>query len=312
MKNVAYISPQECLLHDTGPGHPERIARLESINRHLEQSGILQDVAVVQARKALPEEVTAVHNDQHFKQVTAPRSYFPAYIDPDTVMSNHSLDAAFLAAGSPLTGLEEIQSGRVKRAFCGVRPPGHHAESNRAMGFCLFNNAAVAAMQARAMGLADRVLILDWDVHHGNGTQEIFYESDKVFFYSLHQWPFYPGTGSKSETGTGQGRGFTLNRPLEQGTGDFEYLRLVEKDLNKIADQFKPELVIISAGFDAHRNDPLGGMQVTEEGYAGMTRLVVDMAESCCAGRVLSVLEGGYDLDALALSVGAHIGTLLT
>ena len=311
MKDVAYISPDECLLHDTGPGHPERIARLESVNRYLKQCGMLQDITVVQARKALPEEVVAVHKEAHFQRVTAPRSHFPAYIDPDTVMSNHSLDAAFMAAGSALTGLEEIHKGSAKRVFCGVRPPGHHAESNRAMGFCLFNNAAVAAERARALGLAERVLILDWDVHHGNGTQEIFWSSDKVFYYSLHQWPFYPGTGAQQEVGGGAGHGFTLNRPLDGGTGDLEYLRLIEKDLNKISDDFKPELVIISAGFDAHRNDPLGGMRVTEEGYAGMTRLVADMAESCCQGRVLSVLEGGYDLDALAASVGAHIGALL-
>lgn len=311
MKEVAYISPGECLLHDTGLGHPERIERLASINQRLQEGGLLKDLRLVQARMASHEELIAVHSEGHFQRVSAPRPYFPAYVDPDTVMSSESLNAAFMAAGSALTGLEELQSGRARRVFCGVRPPGHHAESDRAMGFCLFNNAAVAAAQARSMGLAERVLILDWDVHHGNGTQEIFLESDQVYYYSLHQWPFYPGTGATSETGRGAGLGFTLNRPLGVGTGDTEYLRLIEKDLDHIATHFKPQLVVISAGFDAHQEDPLGGMRVTDSGYAAMTRLVTAMADSCCEGRILSVLEGGYDLAALARSVEAHLGVLL-
>lgn len=310
MHEVDYISPAICLEHETGTGHPERVARLQSVNRRLKESGLLDDLNVVQARPATDEEVGAAHLKAHIERVTRLIHSGASYLDGDTTVCDKSLEAAYLAAGSALTGVERLHSGETKRVFCGVRPPGHHAEDDKAMGFCIFNNVAVAAQHARALGLADRVLILDWDVHHGNGTQQIFEKSKDVFYYSLHQFPFYPGTGGAHETGVGEGKGYTLNRPFSGGEGDDAWLRAMDADLQKIADHFKPQLVIISAGFDAHKDDPLGGMRLTDKGFARMTGLVRALADEYCDGRVLSVLEGGYNLEALADSVVAHLGAL--
>jgi len=310
MHQVDYISPAICLEHQTGSGHPERTARLESINRRMKESGLLDDLNVVQARAATREEIGAVHLEAHIDRVTHLIHSGVSYLDGDTTVSKKSLEAAYLAAGSALTGVDRLHSGQTKRVFCGVRPPGHHAEDDKAMGFCIFNNVAAAASYARAIGLADRVLIVDWDVHHGNGTQQIFERSSDVYYYSLHQFPFYPGTGAAHETGVGEGKGYTLNRPFFGGEGDDDWLKAMDGDLQKIADNFRPQLVIISAGFDAHRDDPLAGMCLTEKGFAAMTGLVRNLANDCCEGRILSVLEGGYHLEALANSVIAHIGDL--
>ncbi len=310
MHQVDYISPAICLEHHTGTGHPERVERLNSINTHLKECGLIKDLNVVQARAATREEVGSTHLEAHTDLVTRLIHSGVSYLDGDTTVSKHSLDAAYIAAGSALTGIERLHSGETKRVFCGVRPPGHHAEDDKAMGFCIFNNVAIAANHARKLGLAERVLILDWDVHHGNGTQQIFESSRDVFYYSLHQFPFYPGTGAAHETGVGEGAGFTLNRPFAGGEGDDDWLRVMDRDLQKIAHEFRPQLVIISAGFDAHEADPLGGMCISTSGFARMTGLVRALADSCCEGRILSVLEGGYNLKALAESVVGHIGDL--
>ena len=310
MNDVGYISPKVCLEHDTGLGHPECIARLDSINRHLTQCGLMSDLITLKARPAKSTEATTVHRQSHVQRVIDTIESGRHAFDPDTRVSARSLEAAWLAAGSALSGLDQIRQGNLSRVFCGVRPPGHHAESNRVMGFCLFNNVAIAAQAAIDSGLAKRVLIVDWDVHHGNGTQEIFETSNDVFYYSTHQYPFYPGTGAADERGYGIGEGFTLNRPLPAGTGDRDFLVAMEADLKAIADRFKPELVIISAGFDAHDRDPLGSLHITDEGFAEMTRMVASVANDHARGRVLSVLEGGYDLKALASSVEAHLRTL--
>jgi len=309
MKVVGYISPPVCLEHDTGVGHPERSARLDSVNKHLQRCGLLNDLVPVEARLAQVEEIAAIHNEAHVLNIIRRIENGAQSLDPDTTVCNRSLEAAYLAAGAALTGVDRLLAGDLERVFCGVRPPGHHAESARSMGFCIFNNVAVAASHALASGL-ERVLILDWDVHHGNGTQEIFEGSNQVYYYSMHQYPFYPGTGSASERGIGKGTGFTLNRPLDAGGGDTLYLRHLAADLQTIADSFKPDLVIISAGFDAHRDDPLAAMNVSADGFAEMTRLVLGLAETCCDGRVLSVLEGGYDLTALSTSVERHLTVL--
>jgi acetoin utilization deacetylase AcuC-like enzyme len=215
-----------------------------------------------------------------------------------------------LAVGGALQAVDQVVDRRVRNAFVALRPPGHHAERDRAMGFCLFNNVAIAARYAQQQYGLKRVLIVDWDVHHGNGTQHAFEDDPSVLFFSTHQYPFYPGTGRASERGNGPGLGYTVNVPLAAGCGDQEYIEVFEKILYPAAQAFRPDLVLISAGFDAHREDPLAGMLVTEGGYERMTTIVREIAEQCCAGRLVSLLEGGYNLEALARSVERHLRTL--
>ncbi|GIW55927.1 MAG: hypothetical protein KatS3mg082_2331 [Nitrospiraceae bacterium] len=226
-------------------------------------------------------------------------------------MSPGSLAAAYLAAGGALTAADAIMAGQVDQAFCAVRPPGHHAESNRAMGFCLLNNVAIAARHAIRHGQLDRVMIVDWDVHHGNGTQAQFLRRSVVLFFSTHQYPHYPGTGRATERGKGLGEGLTINVPMAAGEGDQEYLDVFQRVLVPAADAFKPDFVVISAGFDAHKDDPLAGMGLTEEGYAELTRIVTAIARRHSRNRVLSCLEGGYNLAALSASVERHLLALL-
>jgi len=304
------ISPEECLDHYPGYGHPERPQRVGILLETFRQSGILQDCMLVPARPATFAELELAHPKRHVEAVRVAVESGARALDGDTGISDGSLLAAQMAAGAALTGVDRMVQGEAKRIFCGVRPPGHHAEPEKAMGFCLFNNVAIAARYAQAKGLAENVLILDWDVHHGNGTQAIFEADPTVFYYSLHQYPFYPGTGAAGEIGIGAGTGYTLNRPLEAGGKDDQYFRLLEKDLRHIADTFAPDLVIISAGFDAHEDDPLGAMRVTTGGFGAMTDLVKALADQCANGKILSVLEGGYDLDALADSVQRHLESL--
>jgi acetoin utilization deacetylase AcuC-like enzyme len=226
-------------------------------------------------------------------------------------MSPGSLPAAYMAAGGALAAVDAIMRGEIEHAFCAVRPPGHHAESGRAMGFCLFNNVAIAARYVQRKHGLSRVLIVDWDVHHGNGTQHSFEQDSSILFFSTHQYPHYPGTGRETERGTGVGEGFTINVPMEAGDGDDEYHAIFVNVLLPAADAFKPEFVIISAGFDAHRDDPLASMGLTEAGYSDLTGLVAGIARRHAGGRVLSALEGGYNLTALAASVDAHLNALL-
>jgi acetoin utilization deacetylase AcuC-like enzyme len=229
----------------------------------------------------------------------------------DTSVSEASWDAAVRAAGLAVSGVEAVTSGRIGNAFCAVRPPGHHATADRGMGFCIFNNVAVAARHAQQACGIRRVLIVDWDVHHGNGTQDIFYEDGTVLFFSSHQWPLYPGTGRRSETGLGAGAGLTINCPLPAGAGRAEVLGAMREELEPAAERFEPELVLISAGFDARAGDPLGGFLLEDEDFAEMTRLVMGIAESYAQGRIVSLLEGGYGLAVLGGAVAAHVGALM-
>ena len=300
------------LEHDMGAGHPESPSRLRAIMQQLEQSGTLTRVTRIEPRKAEDEWITQVHTPSYVASLNrhAPTSGRVS-LDPDTSMSPGSLNAAYLAAGGALAGVDAIMAGQVEQVFCAVRPPGHHAEAGRAMGFCLYNNVAIAARYAQKKHGLSRVLIVDWDVHHGNGTQHSFEDDPSVLFFSTHQYPHYPGSGWITERGKGDGEGFTINVPMEAGEGDEEYQAVFLKSLVPAADEFKPEFVIISAGFDAHKDDPLASMGLTETGYAELTGIVAGIATRHAKGRILSSLEGGYNLTALAASVDAHINALL-
>ena len=300
------------LEHDMGAGHPESPDRLRAIMRQLERSGTASRLLKIEPRKAEDEWIMQIHNKNY---LAALKQHAPAdgrvSLDPDTSMSPGSLTAAYLAAGGALAAVDAIMARQVEHVFCAVRPPGHHAEAGRAMGFCLFNNVAIAARYVQNKYGLKRVLIVDWDVHHGNGTQHSFEDDPSVLFFSTHQYPHYPGTGRASERGKGAGEGFTINVPMESGQGDEEYRGVFHLMLVPAAEQFKPDFVIISAGFDAHREDPLAGMGLTESGYADLTEIVTGIAKRYADGRVLSSLEGGYNLRALAASVEAHLTTLL-
>jgi acetoin utilization deacetylase AcuC-like enzyme len=300
------------LEHDMGAGHPESPHRLRAIMQQLERSGTAAKVTKIEPRKAEDEWITQIHSPSY---VAALNKHQPTIgrvaLDPDTSMSPGSLPAAYLAAGGALAAVDAIMRGEVEHAFCAVRPPGHHAETARAMGFCLFNNVAIAARYMQKKHGLPRVLIVDWDVHHGNGTQHSFEQDPSILFFSTHQYPHYPGTGRATERGTGAGEGFTINVPMEAGDGDEEYHAIFVNVLLPAADAFKPDFVIISAGFDAHRDDPLASMGLTEAGYSDLTGLVVEIAKRHARGRLLSALEGGYNLTALAASVDAHLKALL-
>jgi acetoin utilization deacetylase AcuC-like enzyme len=298
--------------HDTGAGHPESPNRLRAIMQHLEQSGTAARLTMIAPREAEDEWIMQIHRPAYLSMLktNAPASGRLS-LDSDTSMSPGSLTAAYLAAGGALAAVDAIMNKQVEHVFCAVRPPGHHAEAGRAMGFCLFNNVAIAARYVQKKYGLKRVLIVDWDVHHGNGTQHSFEDDPSVLFFSTHQFPHYPGTGRESERGRGAGEGFTINVPMEAGEGDEEYRSVFQKSLVPVADAFKPEFVIISAGFDAHKDDPLASMGLTEEGYADLSGIVAGIAKRHAEGRIFSSLEGGYNLTALAASVDSHIQALL-
>jgi acetoin utilization deacetylase AcuC-like enzyme len=295
------------LKHEPGRGHPESPARLSSILSVLARAPVA-GTQVGQPRSATEAELAAVHT-------SALRGYLrglageEAQIDPDTHASPDSYDAAVLAAGAAVQAVQEVLAGRARNAFALVRPPGHHAEPGRAMGFCLFNNVAIAAEAARRQG-AERVLVLDWDVHHGNGTQAAFWERRDVLYQSVHQYPYYPGTGAPREVGVGAGEGFTVNCGIPGGATDADYGAIYQELLLPIADAYRPELVLVSAGFDPHRSDPIGGMLLTERGFAAMCSAMRALADSVCGGRLVLLLEGGYSLEGLSQSVHACVEVL--
>ena len=312
MGKTGLVYDPRYLGHDMGAGHPESPNRLRAIMQQLEQSGTAVRLTMIAPREAEDEWITQIHRPAYLSMLkaNAPTSGRLS-LDSDTLMSSGSLTAAYLAAGGALAAVDAIMNKQVEHAFCAVRPPGHHAEAGRAMGFCLFNNVAIAARYVQKKYGLTRVLIVDWDVHHGNGTQHSFEDDPSVLFFSTHQFPHYPGTGRESERGRGAGEGFTINVPMEAGEGDEEYRTVFQKSLVPTADAFKPEFVIISAGFDAHKDDPLASMGLTEEGYADLTGIVAGIAKRHAGGRILSSLEGGYNLTALAASVDRHIQALL-
>jgi acetoin utilization deacetylase AcuC-like enzyme len=298
--------------HATGRGHPERPERLEAIEGRLEESSLVARLTPVEAHPAEERWLEMIHAPSYIRRVEHACASGERLLDsPDTGIGPESYAAALLAAGGALALVDAVLEGRLDNGFAAVRPPGHHAERDRAMGFCLFNNVAVAARYAQRKHGVARVLIVDWDVHHGNGTQHVFEDDPSVLYCSLHQWPLYPGTGAASERGSGAGEGFTLNLPLPPGSGDADWLGAFDRALIPAADSFRPDLVLVSAGFDAHRDDPLAGTRLSEAGFAALTHRVCDLARRHCGGRLVSMLEGGYHLRALADCVAVHLEGLL-
>ncbi|TGK00257.1 histone deacetylase [Leptospira langatensis] len=304
---LGYAYDDTFLLHDTGSFHPESPQRLESILNRLNQTSYFKDLHWIKPSPLPTELIEPAHSRRHlekFLSIQGKRGGF----DGDTPFSESSFDAALLAAGSGVELAKKLIHGELDSGIALVRPPGHHAETGKAMGFCLLNNIAITAHYLLGQG-AQRIYILDWDVHHGNGTQEIFYDSDRVFFTSLHQYPYYPGTGSYSETGRGKGEGYTMNIPLPMGSGDKEYLHYFQENVLPSILEFSPDYLLISAGFDAHKRDPLAGMNLSTNAFAEFTRLALSACKQTDS-KLISFLEGGYDLDALADSVEAHVAVL--
>jgi acetoin utilization deacetylase AcuC-like enzyme len=308
--DVGLVYHPDYLKHNTGQYHPERPGRLEAVMQALEASGHAQQLMRLECDNDPEAWVATVHHLEHIKLVQATSQHNHTALDPDTIVCRDSYAAALKAVAGTLAAADAVMQGQVSQTFCAVRPPGHHATSRRPMGFCLFNNVAIVARYLQQHHGLDNILIIDWDVHHGNGTQYIFEEDPSVLYFSTHQYPFYPGTGASTETGQGRGQGFTMNVPLPAGTGDDTYIAVFEQQLLPHALAYRPDCVLISAGFDAHYADPLAQMQVTEEGYRRMTQVVKEITATCCQQRLISVLEGGYNLAALARSVQAHIEEL--
>jgi len=302
---TGFLTDSKFLRHHTPDGHPERVERLDAMLR-LASRGDEIGVRVLPAiRRASHDELARVHAREHIGRIVATAGRGFSTLDPDTFTSADSCDCALLAAGGALDLVDRVMAREIDNGLVAARPPGHHAERGRAMGFCLFNNVAVAAAHALEHHRLERVMIIDWDVHHGNGTQEIFWNDRRVLLVSLHQFPFYPGTGSFEEIGGNDARGMTINVPLPAGWGDAEWRAAFRRIVVPAADQFSPQFILLSAGFDAHADDPLGGMRVTEAGFMAMAHDVVGIASRHAAGKLVAVLEGGYDLAALERSVEA-------
>ena len=297
--------------HLTGPGHPESPRRLDAVMQALAPGRLGIELTRIEPRRATREEILYCHTAGYYDLAKRDiESGANELSSGDTTVCRQSFDVALLAAGGALAAVDAVTARRVSGAFCAVRPPGHHARTARGMGFCIFNNAAIAARYAQKKHKIPKVLIVDWDVHHGNGTQDIFYEDGSVFYFSTHQWPFYPGTGRKTETGKGPGEGTTLNCPFPHGAGRKEIVGAFEDQLVPAADRFKPELVIVSAGFDGRVDDLLGGFQLTDKDFGDLTNIVQQIARRHAERRVVSVLEGGYYLDGLGKAAAAHVRAL--
>ncbi|WP_457624429.1 histone deacetylase family protein [Persephonella sp.] len=305
MRKVGYIFDPVYLKHDTGEGHPESPHRLEAINEYVDL--IKEPLVRIKPRRATAQEIALVHDVYYPQEIMDLCSAGGTYLDPDTRCSIFSYEAAVYAVGAGLEAVDRIKNGEIERVFAAVRPPGHHAEYSKAMGFCIFNNIAIAARYAQKQGFG-KVFIIDFDAHHGNGTQKAFYEDDTVFYFSTHQYPFYPGTGSKEERGTGKGLGYTYNVPLPAGTGDETYIKIYTEELPELVNKFNPDIIMVSAGYDLHMDDPLTHLEVTTEGIGKIVEGILSSTDR----PFLFMLEGGYNIIALGESVKLTIEKMLT
>ena len=308
MGSTGVVKDERYLEHDTGVYHVENPQRLVHMYEALEDMGA--QLVHIPPRPATLEEVRAVHDPAYVERIAATDGKPPVRLDPDTVTSPRTYEIALLAAGGLLCAIDAVMDG-LKNAIALVRPPGHHAERDRAKGFCIFNNAAIGAKYALARYGFERILIADWDLHHGNGTQHTFYADPAVLYVSTHQYPYYPGSGHFTEIGEGEGRGYTINIPLSYGHNEYDYANIFRHILHPVTLQFRPQLILVSAGFDIYSQDPLGGMDVSEEGFARLTDLIMEMADEVCAGRMVVTLEGGYNLEGSARSAREVVRTML-
>ena len=309
-RSVGVIQDLRYREHRAPEGHPERPDRLVAVEEAI--AGRAEFLTSLAPREAADEEILRVHERAHLESISTAVRRAPTHLDPDTYVSPRSLEVARLAAGSSIDLARAVARGELSTGLAAVRPPGHHAEAHRAMGFCLLNNVAIAAAALRAEDGVERILILDWDVHHGNGTQRSFEEDPNLLYFSTHQYPFYPGTGGANEAGSGRGEGATVNVPLPAGCSDAEYLGILQRILVPLTLAFRPEILLVSAGFDAHRDDPLGGMRVGEEGFAAMAAVVRSLADDVCGGRLAYFLEGGYSISALLQGTGVVLDAALS
>jgi acetoin utilization deacetylase AcuC-like enzyme len=310
-KKTGIVQDGRYLLHGAEISHPEAPQRLASIYEMLDNPDMMWKFIGIDARMAMREELERVHLPSYIDTIAATAGKTIFMLDPDTVTTAETYDVARLAAGGVMNAIDSVVGGESDNAFAFVRPPGHHAQPATAAGFCIFNNIAIGARHAVARCKIKRILIVDWDLHHGNGTQEIFYEDSQVLYFSMHQSPGYPGTGGMSEVGRGKGIGYTLNCPLKAGADDAVYIRVFRDILSPITRAFQPEIILVSAGFDAYIGDPLGGMRMTPEGFGFLARILLNLADECCGGRLVAILEGGYNIQGLAKSVRAVLLELL-
>jgi len=307
-KKSCYLYDDIYLQHKTGAFHPESPGRLTAIDGKIRQADWYDDLTLIKPKEATLDIISSVHDREYIERAGKDCDSGRLELSTgDTTICRESFAVALNAVGGVLEAVDMVFNGAAKNAFCAVRPPGHHATPNRGMGFCIFNNIAIAARYAQKKYNIERVLIADWDVHHGNGTQDTFYSDNTVFYMSTHQSPMYPGTGERTETGEGKGKGFTMNRPFPAGVGNMEIIGAFKNDLLPAARDFKPDFTLISAGFDSRKDDPLGGFEIDDNGFRELTRIMLEISNFAGGGKLVSILEGGYNLSGLASAVHAHV-----